>query len=87
MPTSSLSGRKNTGTLCLVSEIDSFEEFCRNSGVSVQVIDHHPGQYGKIGTADLRRLTCLEEENRHLRRLVADLSLTKSLLQEVVWTK
>ena len=37
--------------------------------------------------AEVRRLKGLEEENRHLKRLVADLSLGKQMLQEVLSKK
>jgi putative transposase len=38
---------------------------------------------GGLGPCDLRRLPQLEEENQKLKRLVADLSMDKALLQEV----
>ncbi len=40
-----------------------------------------------MGVAELRRLRQLEEENQRLKRLVADLSLDKEMLQEVIKTK
>ena len=44
-------------------------------------------RYGGIGPSELRRLRQLEEENRKLKQLVADLSLDKAMLQEVVTKK
>jgi putative transposase len=37
-----------------------------------------------MGTNELRRLRQLEDENRHLKQLVADLSLDKQMLQDVL---
>ena len=44
-------------------------------------------KYGGIGVGELRRLKQLEEENRKLKQLVADLSLDKLVFQEVVRKK
>jgi putative transposase len=41
-------------------------------------------KYGGLGVSELRRLKQLEEENARLKRLVADLSLDKEMLQEVL---
>ena len=43
--------------------------------------------YGGLGTGELRRLKQLEDENRKLKQLVADLSLDKHILQEVLSKK
>ena len=40
-----------------------------------------------MGVTELRRLRQLEEENQRLKRLVADLSLDKEMLQEVIKNK
>ncbi len=40
-----------------------------------------------MGVAELRRLKQLEEENRKLKQLVADLSLDKSMLKDVLSKK
>jgi hypothetical protein len=44
-------------------------------------------QYAGMGVAELRRLEQLEEENKRFRRLVADLSLDKRMLQDVLAKK
>lgn len=44
-------------------------------------------KYGGIGPSELRQLRQLEEENRKLKRIVADLSLDKAMLQAVVAEK
>ena len=40
-----------------------------------------------MGVAEVRRLRVVEEENRKLRQLVADLSLDKQMLQDVLRRK
>lgn len=40
-----------------------------------------------LGVLEMRRLKALEEENRKLKQLVADLSLDRAMLQEVVRQK
>jgi putative transposase len=44
-------------------------------------------RYGEMGTAEVRRLRQLEEENKKLKQLVADLSLDKKMLQDVLAKK
>ncbi len=44
-------------------------------------------KYAGLGIAELRRLKLLEEENRKLKQLVADLALDKAMLQEVIAKK
>lgn len=44
-------------------------------------------KYGGLGPSELRKLRQLEDENLKLKRLVADLSLDKAMLQEVLAKK
>lgn len=44
-------------------------------------------KFGGLGVSELRRLRQLEEENRKLKQLVADLSLDKAMLQDVLTKK
>jgi putative transposase len=62
-------------------------EVCRKMGVSEQWLDRWKRKYEGMGVAELRRLRQLEEENRKLKKLVADLSLDKHILQEVLKKK
>jgi len=41
-------------------------------------------KYGGLGTNELRKLKQLEEENAQLKRIVADLTLDKTMLQDVL---
>ena len=60
-------------------------EVCRAMmGVSEQTYYRWKKQYGGLGINELRRLKLLEEENCRLKQLVADLSLDKLMLQEVL---
>jgi len=44
-------------------------------------------KFAGMGVAEVRRLKQLEEENRKLKQLVADLSLDKQMLQDVLAKK
>lgn len=65
----------------------SVEEVCRKMGISDATIYVWRKKYGGIGPSELRRLRQLEEENRKLKQIVADLSLDKAMLQAVVAKK
>jgi putative transposase len=56
-------------------------------GVSEATFYNWKKKYGGLGPSELKRLRQLEEENRKLKQLVADLSLDKAMLQEVVAKK
>ena len=56
-------------------------------GVSEQTYYRWKKQYGGLGVQEIRRLKLLEEENRKLKQLVADLSLDKLMLQDVLAKK
>ncbi len=62
-------------------------DICRQMGISSATFYAWRKKYGGLGVADLRRLKQLETENRRLKQLVADLSLDKEMLQEVVRKK
>lgn len=63
------------------------EEICRQLGVSQATFFNWKKKYGGMGVAELRRLRQLEEENAQLKKLVADLSLDKQMLQDVIKKK
>jgi len=62
-------------------------EIIRQMGITEQTFYRWKRQYAGMGTSELRRMKSLEEENRKLKRLVADLSLDKHMLQEVMAKK
>jgi putative transposase len=56
-------------------------------GVSEQTFYRWKEKFAGMGGAELRKLKQLEEENRKLKQLVADLSLDKRMLQDVIQGK
>jgi putative transposase len=56
-------------------------------GITEQTYYRWKKKYGGMGMSELRRLKQLEEENRRLKQMVADLSLDKHMLQEVLTKK
>lgn len=63
------------------------EEICRKMGISQATFYAWRKKFGGLGVFELRRLRQLEEENRKLKQLVADLSLDKVMLQDVLSKK
>lgn len=62
-------------------------EVCRKAGISEATFYNWRKKYGGLMPSEMKRLKQLEEENQRLRRLVADLSLDKEVLQDVLRRK
>jgi len=62
-------------------------EVTRALGISEQTYYLWRKKYGQMAMAEIRRLRQREEENRKLKQLVADLTLDKVMLQEVLTKK
>ena len=62
-------------------------EVCRKAGISEQTYYRWRKKYGGLMPSEMKRLKQFEEENKRLKNLVADLSLDKEMLQEVVRKK
>jgi putative transposase len=62
-------------------------EVCREMGVSPQAFYSWKRRYAGLGLNELRELRQLREENRKLKTLVADLTLDRHILQEVLSKK
>jgi len=60
------------------------EEICRKMGISESRFFNWKKKNGGLGVSELRRLRQLEEENNQLKKLVANLSLDKQMLQEAI---
>lgn len=60
------------------------EEICRQMGISQATFFNWKKKYGGVGVSELKKLRQLEEENYQLKKLVADLSLDKQMLQDVI---
>jgi putative transposase len=65
----------------------SVAEIVRKLGISEQTFYRWKKKYAGMGVAEVRRLKQLEDENRRLKRLVADLTLDKQMLQDVLSKK
>jgi putative transposase len=65
----------------------SVAEICRKLGISEATFYKWKQKYAGLGPSELKRLKQLEEENSKLKRLVADLSLDKAMLQDVLSKK
>ena len=65
----------------------SAEELCREHGVSRATFYNWRKKFGGLEVDDAKRLKSIEDENRRLKRMVADLSLDKQMLQDVISRK
>jgi putative transposase len=63
------------------------KEVIRKMGITEQTFYRWKKKYAGMLPSDLRKLKQLEEENRQLKKLVADLSLDKQMLQDVLSKK
>ena len=63
------------------------KDVVRDLGVNVQTLYRWRKKFGGLDVNEARRLKQLEDENRRLKRLVADLTLDKQMLQDVASRK
>lgn len=66
-----------------VEEGRSIADVCREHGVSEQSVYRWRTKYGGMDVPDVQRLKQLEDENRRLKKLVADQALDIQILKEV----
>jgi putative transposase len=59
-------------------------ELCRKYGISDATYYNWKAKYAGMTASDVKRLRHLEEENRRLKHLVADLTLDNQALKEVI---
>lgn len=62
-------------------------DVCRGIGVSEATFYVWKRKYASLGVSELRKLRMLEDENARLKRVVADLTLDRHILQEVIAKK
>jgi putative transposase len=62
-------------------------EVCRKAGISEASFYAWRKKYGGLMPSEMKRLKQLQEENQRLKKLVADLSLDKEMLQDVIRRK
>jgi putative transposase len=65
----------------------SVSEVIRKMGITDQTFYRWKKKYGGLGVGEVRELKQLREENRKLKQMVADLSLDKQMLQDVLSRK
>jgi putative transposase len=83
-------GHNEEAILRVLREAESGEtvvEICRKHGISQQTFYLWKKKYAGLGLSELRELRQLREENGKLKQLVADLSLDRHILQEIVAKK
>ena len=83
-------GRSNEEIVHALHQVDSGEkatEVCRRLGVSEQTFYRWKKQFAGLGVQELRELRSLRDENRKLKQVVADLTLDRHILQEIVRKK
>lgn len=69
------------------AEVVPVAELVRQVGISEQTLYRWKKQYQGLQTDQLRQLKQLQEENGRLKRLVAELTLDKTMLQDVLSKK
>jgi len=62
-------------------------EVCRKAGISEATYYNWRKKYGGLMPSEVKRLKQLEDENQRLKKMVADLSLDKEMLQDVIRRK
>ena len=62
----------------------STTELCRRLGISQETLYRWKRKYGGLEVSEARRLHALEDENRRLKRIVADLALDNAALKDVL---
>lgn len=63
------------------------KDICRELGISSGTFYQWRSKYGGLEASDLQRLKALEEENRRLKQMYADLSLDHRVLRDIVEKK
>jgi putative transposase len=66
---------------------EKMAEVCRRLGVSEQTFYRWKKQFAGLGLSEVRELRSLRHENAKLKQLVADLTLDRRILQEIVRKK
>ncbi len=65
----------------------SVAEICRKAGISQATYFNWKKKYAGMMPSEMKRLRALEDENARLKKIVADLSLDKEMLQDVIKRK
>jgi putative transposase len=87
MPKKGHSEEQMLGALRQAESGSKVSETCREYGISEATFYIWKKKYSGLGLSELRELQQLREKNGKLKRLVADLSLDRHILQEIVQKK
>ena len=63
------------------------KELCRRLGISRETLYNWKRKYGGMSVPDAKRLKQLEDENRQLKRIVADQALNVQVLKDLLGNK
>jgi transposase-like protein len=63
---------------------NSVEQVCKQLGISDATYYNWRRQYGRMKLDQVRQLKAIQKENARLKKLVADLSLDKAILEEAL---
>jgi putative transposase len=83
-------GHAEEGSVAVLHQVESGAKVagvCRKVGISEGTFYNWKKQYAGLGISELRELRLPRDENGRLKRLVANLSLDRQILQEVVSKK
>ena len=81
---------KETQIVKILKEVESgklVKDVCREYGISDATYYNWKAKYGGMEASDVKRLKDLEEENRRLKQMYADLSLEHTILKDIVEKK
>jgi len=74
----------------ILKEVESgrtVKEVCRENGISDATYYNWKAKYGGMEASDIKRLKELEEENRKLKQMYADISLENRALKDIISKK
>jgi putative transposase len=87
MRRSRFSEEQIVGILKAAASGEKIAELCRRHGISRETFKRWRAKYGGLEVSEAKRLKALDEENRRLKRAVADLALDNQMLRDVVSRK
>ena len=85
MKKSRFSEEQKIGILHQAAAGAQIRELCRKHGITETTFFRWRGKYGGLQVSEAKRLRALEDENRRLKKLVADLSLDNAMLKKKWW--
>lgn len=84
MRKSRFSAEQIVGILKAAASRERIAELCRRPGISRETFKRWRTKCGGLEVSEAKRLKALDEENRRLKRAVADLTLDKQMIRDVV---